>query len=209
MATSTQKKIETRDDEEVSLENLKKSAQWVVMVIAVALLAVSVYQWAVARRDSLHQEVYQAYTTAYTAESLEQVIEAYPDRPEAAAARIQLGAMHYRDGNYEDSLRVHESFLAAHPRHPLLEKAKLGRFLAMEELGRLDEALAGYQTFTPDMLLYPNALFGQARALERLGRLEESLVVYTTIENTFPDSVWALQAEQFRMAAALGLRDRE
>lgn len=194
------------DEAEVSIENLKKSGQWILLGVAGALLVVSIVQWRGRRQESLDLDVYQAYTEAYTIDALEQILAAFPERPEAPAARLQLGGMLFREGEFENALEAYDMFLLAHPRHPLREQARFGRAISLEELGRFDEAIEAYREFTGDDLLYPNALTGLARALERAGRTEESLPVYERIETEFADTFWAMQAEQFRRAAQVELR---
>ncbi|MCH8511096.1 MAG: tetratricopeptide repeat protein [Kiritimatiellae bacterium] len=190
----------------MSLDKLKSSAQWVLLAVALALLSFSIFQWFQSRKEGLRQEVYLDYTTAYTPDALRQVIEAYPNQPEAALARLQLGNMLAQDGEHEEALQVFEGFIAKSPRHPLAGRAVLGRLMALEELGRLDEALEGYKGVAADSLVYPQALFGRARTLEKLGRHAEAVPVYKTIEELVPDSVWAYQAERYRDAASLEAR---
>ncbi len=206
MATNSQKTLPPVEDEEVSLDKLKSSAQWVLLAVALALLSFSIFQWFQSRKEGLRQEVYMDYSTAYTPDALRQVIEAYPDQPEAALARLQLGNMLAQDGEHEEAMQVFEGFLAKSPRHPLAGRAVLGRLMALEELGKLEEALAGFKEVSPDSLVYPQALFGQARALEKLGRHAEAIPVYETIEELVPNSVWAYQAERYRELAALDAR---
>lgn len=195
-----------QDETEISIENLKKSGQWILLGVAAALLVVSLVQWRGRREESLDLDVYRAYTEAFTIDALEQVLVAFPDRPEAAPARLQLGGMLFREGEFENALQVYETFLVAHPSHPLREQARFGRAISLEELGRYEEAIDAYREFTNEDLLYPNALTGLARALERAGRGEESLAIYERIEADFPETFWAMQAEQFRRAAQVDLR---
>ena len=207
MATKQQKSLPPDQDEDLSLENLKNSAQWVLMAVAVVLLGVSIFQWNRSRQEALRQEVYRDFTTAFTPDALRQVIEVYPDQPEAALAKIQLGDMLARDGDHEEALEVFETFLRRHPRHPFAPRAELGKFLAFEHLDRLDEAMSGYRGISEDSLVFPQALFGQARILQRKGRHADAIPIYEQIEALVPDSGWAFQAEQFRRAAALAARE--
>lgn len=206
MATEQQKTLPPEQDDDLSLQNLKNSAQWVLMAVAVILLGVSIFQWNRSRQEAVRQEVYRDFTTAYTPDALRQVVEVYGDQPEAALAQIQLGDMLARDGDHEEALEIFEAFLRKHARHPLAPRAELGRLLAFERLGRLDDALTGYRAIQETSMVYPQALFGQARVLEKQGRHQDAIPIYETIEERVPETSWAFQAERYREAAALAAR---
>ncbi len=207
MATPEKISPASSSDHEEGLETLKQWGQWALMAIAVVFLGVSLFQWNRSRGEGLKQEIFVAYSTAFTPEALAQVVEAYPDAPEAALARIQMGGMYFRDGDYEKALSVYDTFLQAHPRHPLIGEVRFAQRMTLEALGALDEALQGFAGVTEDQLMYPQALFGQARIHEKQGRADLALSLYRLIEERFEDSVWAFQAERFRQAADLAARD--
>jgi tetratricopeptide (TPR) repeat protein len=206
MATPNKPTPVSSVETEEGLEKLKQWGQWVLMGIAVAFLAVSLFQWNRGREEGLKQEIFMAYSTAFTPEALAQVIEAYPDAPEAALARIQMGGMHFRDGEYDQALEVYDAFLQKHARHPMAAEVRFARYMTLEAKGRLDEALEGFAGVSEDHLMHPQALFGRARIHEKLGQPELALPLYDEIMERFEDSVWAFQAEMFRQAAELATR---
>ncbi|MCC5845291.1 MAG: tetratricopeptide repeat protein [Verrucomicrobia bacterium] len=207
MATPEKISSASSADHEEGLEKLKQWGQWALMGIAVVFLGISLFQWNRSRGEGLKQEIFMAYSTAFTPEALAQVVEAYPDAPEAALARIQMGGMYFREGEYEEALAVYDAFLQAHPRHLLASEVRFSRWMTLEALGRLDEAMEGFASVSEENLMYPQALFGQARIHEKQGRADLALPLYRLIEESFEDSAWAFQAEMFRQVAELAARD--
>lgn len=193
-------------DHQESLEKFKQWGQGVLLLIAAVFLGVSLFNWNRSRTEGLLQDIYLAYSTAFTPEALAQVVEAYPDAPEAALARIQMGGMYFRDGEYAEALAVYEDFLQTRPRHPLVEEVRFSRLMALEAMGKLDEALAGFSQVSGEQLMFPQALFAVARIHEKQGRPDLALPMYQRIEEDFEDSVWAFQAGMFRQAAERAAR---
>lgn len=191
---------------ELSIEKLKQMGQWVLLIVAIVFLGVSLFQWNRNREQGEQQEIYMAYSTAFTPEALAQVVEAYPNSTEAALARIQMGGMHFRDGEYDEALAVYDAFLQANPRHPFAQEVRFSRWMALEALGKLEEAMEGFAGVAEDQLMYPQALFGQARILEKQGRPADALPLYTLIKDSFADSPWEFQAGIFRQSAELAAR---
>ena len=207
MATPEKKSpVAASPETEMSLEKLKQMGQWVLLIVAIAFLGVSLFQWNRSREQGEQQEIYLAYSTAFTPEALAQVVEAYPNSSEAALARIQMGGMHFRDGEYDEALAVYDAFLEKHPRHPLIQEVRFSRWMTLEALGELDEAMSGFASVSEEQLMYPQALFAQARILEKQGRAADAVPLYTLIEESYADSVWAFQAELFRQSAELAAR---
>lgn len=194
-------------EEEQSLQALKKYAQWVILAVAAVMLAVTLVQNLRSRREAASLEQFLALSQAFTSEGLADVQTAFPEKPAGLLATFQLAAMRFRDGEYAEALSQYDLFLAEAPEHPLSEGARFGRFMALEELGNLDEALQGFRSFDASAVLYPQALFGQARILEKQGDLNAAIAVYEEIEAAFEDEVWAFQAEEFRKAAQLQSRN--
>lgn len=207
MATPENTSKTPAPETEEGLEKLKQWGQWVLMGIAVAFLAVSLFQWNRSRIEGEAQEIFLAYSTAFTPEALAQVVEAYPDAPEAALARIQMGGMYFRDGEYDEALSVYDAFLKAHPRHPLADEVRFARWMTLEALGKLDQALEGFAGVSEEAVMFPQALFGQARIHEKQGNPALAVTLYTQISEDFEDSVWAFQADIFRKAAELAARE--
>lgn len=206
MAKPSKQPTAPEPEAQESLEKLKRWGQWVLMGVAVVFLAFSAFQWNRSRIDGEKQEIYLSYSSAFTPEALAQVVEAFPDAPEAALARIQMGGMFFRDGEFESALAAYDSFLRAHPRHAFIHEVRFARAMALEALDQLEEALEGFQSVDPSMLMYAQAQFGVARIHERQGRPDLAVAIYAAIEESFPDSAWSFQAEIFRQAAELDAR---
>lgn len=206
MATPETTKQLAEADPEEGLAKLKQMGQWVLLAVAAAFLGVTGFQWLQSREAGVRQEVYLAYTTAFTPEALSQVVEAYPEAPEAALARIQMGGMYFRDGEYEEALAVYDTFLAEHATHPMRGEVEVARWMTVEAMGELEAALAGFEAVPETAVMAAQAQFGRARVLEKLGRAAEAVAVYAAIEAAYPETAWAFQAERFREAAALAAR---
>ena len=188
-------------DAEKGLQALKQSAQWVILGVAVVMLGVTLYQRGRAGREAAAQEQFMALSTAFTLEALEDVQTAFAGKPAGALANFQRAAMLLRDGELNEALAQYDLFLQSHPRHPLTEGARFGRLVTLEELGHLEDALAGFRGFAESNIFYPQALFAQARILEKTGQTDDAIEIYSDIEARFADEMWAFQAEEFRKAA--------
>jgi len=185
---------------EQSLGTLKKGTQWILLLGAAGILAVSVAFTLRARERNARDRAALDFSTAATPEALQNVINSHANTPVAALAQLQLKTQRFNLGEYELALGNYEAFLDANIGHPLGNAASLGRLMCLEALGRFAEALEGFSAFAAGDVLYPQAQFGRARCLEKLDRLGEARDVYVAIGEELPDTIWASQALEFKRA---------
>lgn len=106
-----------------------------------------------------------------------------------------------RVGDADAAVASYDAFMAeAGDSHPLFFLALEGKGIALENGGKLEEALAVYErlagrkgTFYRDL-----ALWHQGRTLEALDRVEDARGVYRTYIEEFPAEVSSLAREQVR-----------
>ncbi|MEX2607094.1 MAG: tetratricopeptide repeat protein [Kiritimatiellia bacterium] len=174
-----------------------KHLRWGAPLLAVFLIALTLFMWKQGNKTTLRTEVLNAYTRADSAEALAAISEVYTDQPEAPLALLQAASLHYNDGDFESAQELYMRFQSLYPSHVLIEHATWGVWMGAEALGDLDAALQGFQSITEEQLLYPQALLGQARIHEKQSNAEKALALYEQIQKDFPDSAWAEQARVF------------
>ncbi len=136
------------------------------------------------------QEAYENYLS-----------ELESDQNASSLALMLRAAEQLRRGDSEGAVTNYDAFIAeAGDDHPLFFLAAEGKGIALENSGKLDEALKVYEglagrrgSFFRDM-----ALWHQGRTLEALGRTEDARGVYRTYVEEFPAEVSSLAREQVR-----------
>lgn len=186
--------------------NWEKHLRWLSPLIAVILIAVTLYMWKQGRETNLRTEVLNAYTQARSAEALAAISEVYTDQPEAPLALLQAASLRFNDGEHESAQDLYARFQTLYPSHALIDHADWGGWMSAEALGDLDAALKGFTSVSENQLLYPQALLGQARIHEKQSNPEEALALYTQIQEEFPNSAWAEQARVFGDRLGMELR---
>ena len=140
--------------------------------------------------EEAKQEAYENYLAD---------LEGGADAP--ALANLLRAAEQLRLGESESAIAKYDAFIAeAGEAHPLFFLALEGKGIALENSGKLEEALAVFETlagrkgsFFRDM-----ALWHQGRTLESLGREDDARGVYRTYVEEFPPEVSSLAREQVR-----------
>lgn len=201
--SNNQAPVPHSENEEPTLD-WEKHLRWFAPLTAFILIAATVFMWTQSRSTNVRSEALQAFISSSTADQLQTVAEAYPDQPEASLASLQAGGVLYRDGAFEKALSQYERFLANYPSHAMVPHANWGKWMSQESLGELEAALQGYKSLSEEDLFYPQALLGQARIMEKQNRTPEAQDIYGRIQEEFPDSNWAEQAQIFSQRAALG-----
>lgn len=194
---------------------LEGGLRWLAPVSAAVLLAATGFIWWQSQRQDQRLDVFEAYLDASRpaeelsardhADRLTAVAEAYPNQPEAPMALIQAGALLYNEGDYEGALEQYNRFLDTYPDHPLRDNPAWGALHCREAMGDLDAALEGFQAYSPDDALYPQAQLGIARIHEKQGDWSLAREIYENLLNDMPESPWSNQAEIFLQH--VGLRE--
>ncbi|GEM_PF-3992059 len=174
----------------------QKSLNWITPAFTAILLAATVYLWTQSRSTRKQLERFNAIEEAQgDAEALGQVAQAYPESAEAPNALALAVAERLRDGNAASAIELADQYLSLYPEHPLNESVSQNRNLALEQEGKLEEALQGFKSVPESSIIYPQSLLNQARVLENMDKADEALAIYENIEREFSGDVWANQAE--------------
>lgn len=189
---------DTRPEIDAAKKLLKEYGMPLLIGVGIAVLAL--VGWTAFRnyRDSNASQAAHKLYTATTAEELQQVSLQYASTPVAPLAQLLAAARFFESEQYDMAQTLYDSFLRAHPEHPLAAMARLGQVQCKEAAGLLDGALAGYEAFLSaqsNSYLMALAVFGQARCLELMGRYDDARSVYEDFITAHTNSPWLPSAE--------------
>lgn len=181
---------------EQGLKQLKSGTKWIVTFGLLAAVGLVAYT---RNRTNTAQENRQAVISYLTASSIEQkqaVVVNHPESPQAALAQIEMAVEQFQAYEYEGALSSYDTFLASYPEHDYVPYAQYGRLMALEAMGRLTEAQAGFESLADHPLVAAQAQLGIGRCLEQQEKFDEALAQYAKVKEGFADSVWAAQADE-------------
>jgi TolA-binding protein len=140
-----------------------------------------------------------ALAAAQDAPAFASIAEQFADTPSAPGAQLGLGAVRFRDRQYDEAHDAYSEFKTRYPEHPMVPAASLCLAQCREAAGRFDEALAAFDQFSTtysDSYLRPSAMMGRGRCLEQMDRWEEARTTYEDLIADQSDPAWALQADR-------------
>ncbi len=73
---------------------------------------------------------------------LKELIREIPETPLMPEARYLMAATYYLEGSYDEAIAEYDRFVANYPDHRLSLDAKLAKATALDESGRLKDALS-------------------------------------------------------------------
>ena len=162
------------------LDQVKKSAPYVVAALVIVAGYYGIKNYMASRKVAASQ----AITSAYTADELEAAVEKYGSSDSGTALKLKLAKKYFDADRYEEALELYTSLIgkvdAAFADIPVVGKAQ-----TLEAMGKIDEATTAYDTFVnenPNSFLALTAQLGLARcvamtdkegALKRLEELKE------------------------------------
>ncbi len=161
----------------------------VILVLAVVVFA-AVFYHAASRVEKGESDLSQARSK----EDLRAVFDQFPNTPSGALALIQLAAVLYDEGEFDQAEETYQLFISKYPEHPLAAFAQMGVAYCLESKGKLEEAVAGYgliESRYPASSLVPEAGVNRGRCLAGLGRNNEALESYRSVIERFPQSMFA------------------
>ena len=111
----------------------------------------------------------------------------YPDDDLAGWGREYLGELKLRGGDPEAALARFREVLSKNPEGTLREDAAYNQARALEQLGRLQEAVTAYRPIaSSESTRSPAALFGLGASLFEMGQDAESLKAFDELARRFP-----------------------
>lgn len=116
-------------------------------------------------------------------------LEATKESDATKLADLIIGREALVAGEFDKAVEVYDGFLSGHPLdHPLRFLALEGKGFALEESGKLDDALAAFEEMAPKGAVFYRdmSLWHQGRMLEALERPDEAAEVYKVYLEEFP-----------------------
>jgi predicted negative regulator of RcsB-dependent stress response len=197
---------------------LKDNTRWVAAAaIAVIVVGAAIAGWGVYRdrregqAQELEAQAYQLYRNATeqtdeasskdllakAADRFREVIQEFDGTQAALMARIYRGYSTYALGRYDEAIRDYESALKAGPKEGMKVLALQGLGYALMAKGDLDHAIEVFRRLQQQggVAFERTARWNIARCLEKQGKKKEALQIYKEIEQSFPDLVQRLLAQ--------------
>lgn len=128
---------------------------------------------------------------------LTDVTTRYKSTRAALVARVLLGNVYYRRGDFEKSIETYRSLATLKPKDPMLRAmAYEGLAYSYEQRGDWAEALAAYQELAGSQLEHfsQEGMWGMARCYERQGKPEKAMDIYRQFLAHYPHSPKAEEA---------------
>ncbi|MBW1990227.1 MAG: tetratricopeptide repeat protein [Deltaproteobacteria bacterium] len=162
--------------------------------------AMATYERAAATLERLDKEEAANPEAAKAAtDQLERVIDQYPRTKAAAMAAMRLGAVAYKNGDYqkaEDWYRLAVKKFSGDPLAKTL--AQNGLAHALEGAGKLEQALARFEALKEGPLsgVTQDAAFRAAMIHKKLGDAQKAAEALRNFVDTYPQSPFARLAEE-------------
>ncbi len=127
-------------------------------------------------------EEQENWTTAI--EAYADLLERFPQLPEAAAYQFKIGQLHYKQGDLRQGQLELEKFLEKHPKGPWSDQAlfQLGDIAFQQR--NFKKAIDYYQKLAeafPDSSLLNDSEYNRGLCLEHVGEWDEALKIYHRI----------------------------
>ena len=179
-------------------------------LVAVAIVAYSIYQW---HRNEAEAEataaLYKIQTPASQtekpggpgAQAFLQIATTHPGTSAGAQALLFGAEGVFRENKFAEAKQEFENFLRTYPDHPVSSTAALGIAVCLDAMGKPDEALAAYQDVVnryAGSAVASQAKLGLARLYESKGDLAQTLRIYDELARPTASSAWGAEASARR-----------